>query len=82
MGYGWTPSIMGGVGMALIVLWSLVWKGLALWHSAKRTEKWWFIAFLIINTLGILEIIYLYFITKERPFMKKPSVSTAGGEQS
>lgn len=52
-----------GLLIILVVLWSLVWKGLALWRSARRGDKWWFIAFLIVNTLGILEIIYLFAIT-------------------
>ncbi len=46
------------------VLWSVVWKGLALWHSARRKQPWWFVAFLIVNTLGILEIIYLFGVAK------------------
>lgn len=47
----------------LAVLWSLLWKGLALWRAAKRGDTWWFLAFLILNTLGILEIIYLFAIS-------------------
>jgi len=43
----------------LISLWSLVWKGLALWRAAQLKQKGWFVALLIINTVGILEIIYL-----------------------
>lgn len=50
----------------VILLWSIVWKGLALWVSARRTEKWWFIALLVLNTAGILEIIYLFWFTKHR----------------
>lgn len=49
--------------MALLV-WSVVWKGLALWHAAKRKEPWWFIAMLLVNTAGILEIIYLFAVAK------------------
>lgn len=53
------------VGLVLIAaLWSLVWKGLALWHSAQRGEYWWFMVLLLVNTLGILEIIYLFFFAK------------------
>jgi hypothetical protein len=48
----------------LIQLWVIPWKGIALWIAARREEKWWFIALLIINTLGILEIIYIFFIVK------------------
>lgn len=50
--------------MMIAALWSLVWKGIALWHSARRGDHWWFIAILLINTLGILEIIYLFFFAK------------------
>src|SRR3989338_6667143 len=48
----------------LFVLWSLVWKGLALWHSARRGQYWWFVILLVVNTLGILEIVYLFFVAK------------------
>ena len=67
-GMGWNvPGFLPFAGIALIalLLWSFVWKGLALWHSAKRNDKAWFIVFLIINTAGILEIIYLFFVIKE-----------------
>ncbi|MES2203433.1 MAG: DUF5652 family protein [Patescibacteria group bacterium] len=50
--------------IVLIVLWSVVWKGLALWHSARRGEPWWFVIMLVVNTLGILEIIYLFGVAK------------------
>lgn len=39
-------------------------KGTALWRSAQRKEKIWFIAILITNTLGILSIIYIVFFSK------------------
>lgn len=48
----------------LLLVWSLFWKGLSLWHSAKRGQPWWFLVFLIVNTVGILEIAYLFFILK------------------
>ena len=45
---------------ALLVIWELVWKGLALWKAARHNQSGWFVALLIINTVGILEILYLY----------------------
>jgi hypothetical protein len=45
-------------------LWTLFWKGAALWHAARKDNRPWFFALLIINTLGILEIIYLFGIAK------------------
>jgi len=37
-------------------------KGLALWKSAEREQKAWFIVLLVINTFGILELVYLFFV--------------------
>lgn len=51
-------------GLPLLLVWSIFWKGLALWHSARRNKPWWFVAFLLINTAGILEIIYLFLVEK------------------
>lgn len=48
----------------LAILWAVAIKGYALWCAAKRGEKWWFIALLVINTFGILEIAYLVFVAK------------------
>lgn len=54
----------------ILVIWSLVWKGLALWRAAHREEKKWFIAILILNTLGILEILYIYVFSKKKEEQK------------
>jgi uncharacterized membrane protein len=49
-----------------LVVWSLVWKGLALWKAAQHSNRNWFIAILVLNTFGILEIIYLYFVLPKK----------------
>ena len=49
-----------------IALWSIPWKGFALWKSARRGESIWFIILLLINTAGILEILYLFFFSNKR----------------
>lgn len=43
----------------VILIWELVWKGIALWKSAKNSHSYWFIAILILNTVGVLPIAYL-----------------------
>ncbi len=48
-----------------ISVWSIPWKGLALWRAARLERKWWFITLLIINTAGILDIIYYFVISKK-----------------
>lgn len=55
-------SMMGWGWIFPLAAWSMIWTGLALWYAAKRGEKWWFIAFLLIHTAGILEILYLLFV--------------------
>ena len=47
------------LGLIILMIWSLIWKGLALWHASKRQDKVWFVILLILNTAGIAEIIYL-----------------------
>lgn len=48
----------------LIIIWSIIWKGIALWHCARNKQLVWYIALLIVNTAGILEILYLVFFRK------------------
>jgi hypothetical protein len=52
------------LGFALIA-WSLAWKGFALWKAGELRQKYWFVAILILNTFGILEIIYLVFVARK-----------------
>lgn len=47
-------------GVLLIALWSIFWKGIGLWKSARNGQKYWFIAILLINSVGILPILYIY----------------------
>ena len=51
--------------IVLVAVWSIVWKGLALWKSARQDNKVWFVIFLVINTVGILEILYIYIFSKK-----------------
>ncbi len=48
----------------LVSIWTIFWKASALWFSAKNGEFKWFIVMMILNTMGILEIIYILFIKK------------------
>jgi len=52
------------------LVWTIVLKGYALWNAARGNQKKWFIAILIVNTLGILEIVYLIWF---RPKTNTPS---------
>ncbi|PIR44025.1 hypothetical protein COV23_02005 [Candidatus Wolfebacteria bacterium CG10_big_fil_rev_8_21_14_0_10_31_9] len=49
---------------AVLMVWSIIWKGLALWKAAKNGSIKWFIVLLVVNTMGILEILYIYVFSK------------------
>lgn len=52
--------------ITLLAIWSLVWKGVALWKAAKNDSKPWYVALLVFNTVGILDILYVFFSRKNK----------------
>ena len=63
-------ALMSAIGVTtlvvVLIIWSLAWKGMALWKAAHRGSKVWFILLLLVNTIGILDIIYYYLIDKRK----------------
>ena len=55
----------------LILLWIIPWKGYGLWKAAQNRDQIWFVAILVLNTLGILPIIYIFFINKNKKVKNK-----------
>jgi hypothetical protein len=47
----------------LIIAWEVLWKLTAMWYAGKNNSKAWFVALAVINTIGILPILYLIFYT-------------------
>lgn len=54
------------LGAIALLVWSFVWKGLALWKAARKDARWWFVALMVVNTLGLLEILYIYVFSEPR----------------
>lgn len=48
----------------LLAAWVLPWKGWALWRAARLNDRGWFIALLVIQTLAVLDIVYIFAISK------------------
>jgi len=67
VGFGAFGPGMGFFGFWIwpVIIWSLIWKALALWKAARLGSKVWFVVLLVVNTVGILEILYLYVFTKK-----------------
>ena len=58
----------------IAVIWTLPWKGFALWKSARKGNSGWFIFFLLINTLAIFEILYIFVFSEKKQSKEDPSV--------
>ena len=48
-----------------VMIWTLIWKGIGLWRSGRNNQLPWFIAMLILNTAGILPIVYLVWFQRK-----------------
>lgn len=59
-------SLLNSNWLYLVLLWVLPWKGVALWRAARNGQKKWFIALLVVNTLALLEIIYIFYFSKPK----------------
>lgn len=46
------------------LLWSIFWKGTALWKAASKKQLIWFTLILILNTMGLVEILYVFYLNK------------------
>jgi len=58
-------NILTTVVIIILVLWTIPWKIYAVWTAAKNGHKKWFVVLLLLNTFTILEIIYIFKITKK-----------------
>lgn len=46
--------------LLVLYIWSMIAKGIALWRAAHLKQRNWFVAILVLNTIGVLEIVYLF----------------------
>jgi methionyl-tRNA synthetase len=76
LGSALLPGIVAGWMSVLLVpltLWSLFWMGWALWKSARNDSKIWFLILLLVHTMGILDIIYIFLVSKKQVKSSKKS---------
>lgn len=50
--------------LAIIVTWTLFWKGKAMWKAAHKNSPIWFVVLMVVSTVGILEILYIYLFSE------------------
>lgn len=46
-------------GILIFVIWEAIWKLIALWKAGRNNHLAWFICIALINTVGILPIVYI-----------------------
>ncbi len=56
--------------LGILVLWEWTWKGIALWKASRNDQLGWFIALMLINSVGVLPIIYLSMYRKLLDFKR------------
>jgi len=56
----YASSIWPQIIFLALALWTIPWKAVALWKSARNNSLAWFIVLMVVNTLGILEILYIF----------------------
>lgn len=57
--------ILFSIGVVIYIVWTIFWKAWSLWIAARKGSKIWFIALMLLNTVGILEILYIFYFSKK-----------------
>jgi hypothetical protein len=59
-------AIVANPWIVPLLIWSLICKGFALWRAAMNKSKTWFVVLLIVNTFGILDLIYFFLLSEKK----------------
>jgi 4-amino-4-deoxy-L-arabinose transferase-like glycosyltransferase len=63
--------------LLILTLLTIPWKVYAVWLAVKRNQRKWFVALLLLNTVGILEIFYIFKIANKKWVEVKKDFSKA-----
>ncbi|MEK7570650.1 MAG: DUF5652 family protein [Patescibacteria group bacterium] len=63
---GTPPPLGETILIYVLMVWAMIWKGIALWRAAHAKQRNWFVVILVLNTIGILDLIYLFRFAKKR----------------
>ena len=66
----------------MLILWTLPWKGVALWRAAEKKQKNWFIVLFVLNTAALLEIAYIFYFSGSKKGKKRSSSSPKSRQTS
>jgi len=71
MAYSTEIVILLFVLLIALMIWETVWKLLALWKSARKGSVVWSIVLALVNTVGILPILYIYVFSEMKKKKKR-----------
>ena len=57
--------------LLLLIVWEVIWKAIGMWKSARNNHIWWFVAILVVNSLGILTIVYIILFNNKKNKKKR-----------
>lgn len=72
-----SPVLLGDTWFLYLLFLSLATmpiKGLALWKASRLSQKLWFIILLVVNTIGILDLIYIFFVARKYKIETKEEI--------
>lgn len=58
----------------ILVAYSLAWKAASLWRAAKDDSKPWFTTLFLVNSVGILDALYIFKISPSRKKREEPEI--------
>ena len=70
---------LAGMNLVLfivLIVWSGIWKGIGLWRAGKNNHLVWFILMFVLNTAGILPLIYIVFFSKPEEVKEKKDIKS------
>jgi hypothetical protein len=56
---------------SIILIWTAIWKLLGMWKAAQKKSVIWFIVLGVVNTVGILPLLYIYVFSEMKLSKKK-----------
>lgn len=75
------PTFVLLTAFIFLTIWTTIIKAFALWYAAKNNQPFWFVAMLVLNTLGVLELVYLLGFRKDTQVYKTPAVAPGASDR-
>ncbi|MDA3855324.1 MAG: DUF5652 family protein [Candidatus Woesearchaeota archaeon] len=62
--------------VVFLVIWDMTWKAIGMWKAGRNNQLVWFVFIFILNTAGILPIVYIFFFQRNMNKKIKTKIKT------